>query len=100
MDRIKKSDSPLVRQYKKWAKHLLEVNPSYVVNPGDIVWYIKGPNWDDPGVEYAHYRLTVSLYGDELLKKFEYIRSLPDDQAKAEYAALMKMAGITEKDGN
>ena len=99
MDRIKKSDSLLMRQYKKWAKRLLEVNPSYVVNPSDIVWYIKGPNWDAPGVEYAYYKLTISQYGDELLKKFEHIRSLPDDQAKAEYAALMKMAGITEKDG-
>ena len=99
MDRIKKSDSPLMRQYKEWAKHLLKVNPSYVVNPDDIVWYIKGPNWNDPDMEYAHYRSTIRLYGCELLEKFEHIRSLPNDQAKGEYGALMKMAGITEKDG-
>ena len=98
MDRIKKSDSPLIRQYKLWAKDLLGVNPSYVTTPGKLVWYIKGPNWDDPDMEYAHYRSTVGIYGDELLKKFEYIRSLPEEQAEAEYAALMKIAGITEKE--
>ena len=99
MDRIRKSDSPLMRQYKEWAKSLLKVNPRYVVDPGSIVWYIKGPNWNDPDPEYAHYRFMISLYGDELLKKFEHIRSLPDKEAEAEYAELMKMAGITEKDG-
>ena len=86
MDRIKKSDSPLMRQYKEWAKDLLKVNPTYVVDHGDIVWYIKGPNWNDPDVEYAHYRSMIRLYGDELLKKFEHIRSLPVEEAEAEYA--------------
>ena len=99
MDRIKKSDSPLMRQYKLWAKDLLKVNPRYVVNPSAIVWYIKGSNWDEPGVEYAHYRATVRIYGSELLEKFEHIRSLPDEEAEAEYAELMEAAGITDKDG-
>lgn len=99
MDKISKNDSPLMRQYKQWAKSLLKVNPRYVTNPKDIVWYIKGPNWKDPDVEYAHYRLTVSLYGDELLKEFERIRSLPNEEAWSAYAELMKAAGITEKDG-
>ncbi len=99
MKRISKSDSPLMQQYKEWAKDLLKVNPRYVVNPSAIVWYIKGPNWNEPGVEYAHYMMSVSLYGDELLEKFEHIRSLPDEEAKAEYAELMKAAGITDKDG-
>jgi len=99
MDRIKKSDSPLMRQYKKWAKDLLKVNPRYVTDPRSLVQYIKGPNWDNPDVEYAYYRTTINLYGDELLDKFEYIRSLPDKEAEDEYAALMRIAGITEKDG-
>ncbi len=98
MDKISKNDSPLMRQYKRWAKSLLKVNPYYVTNPKDIVWYIKGPNWDDPDVEYAHYRLTVSLYGNELLNEFERIRSLPDEEAWSAYEELMKAAGITEKD--
>ena len=74
-----------------------ELTLYYVTNPKDIVWYIKGPNWDDPDVEYAHYRLTVSLYGNELLKEFERIRSLPDEEAWSAYVELMKAAGITVK---
>ena len=95
MDKIRKSDSPLMRQYKQWAKSLLKVNPRYVTNPGDIVWYIKGPNWNDPEVDYAHYRFTVSLYGDELLEEFERIRALPIEEAKAAYQRLRDAAGIS-----
>ena len=96
MDRIKKSDTPLMKQYKRWAKYLLDCNPRYVTDPASIVWYIKGPNWDGCG---TYYRTTVKIYGKELLEKFEHIRSLPDDEAKAEYAELMKAAGVTAADG-
>ena len=99
MDRIKKGDSPLLKQYKRWAKDLLNVNPRYVIDPNSIVWYIKGPNWSDPGVEYAHYRFQISLYGDDLLKEFERIRVLQDKEAVAEYSKLKDMACITDKDG-
>ncbi len=99
MDKIKRGDSPLLKQYKRWAKYLLKVNPRYVIDPNSIVWYIKGPNWSDPDVEYAHYRFHISLYGDELLKEFERIRALPDKEAVVEYSKLKDMAGITDKDG-
>lgn len=99
MDKIKRGDSPLLKQYKRWAKYLLRVNPMYVIDPNLIVCYIKGPNWNDPDVEYAHYRFTISLYGDELLKEFERIRSLPYEVGLVEYSKLKDMAGITDKDG-
>lgn len=97
MRRISKSDSPLIRQFKRWAKGLLKVNPRYVTNPRDLVRYIKGPNWDAPDVEYAHYKETIGFYGSELLRKFEYIRSSSEGEAVAEYRALLEMAGIEEE---
>ena len=65
-------------------------------NPQDLIWYIKGPNWNDPDVDYAHYRMTISLYGKELLDKFERLRSLPEKKAIDEYKALLMIAGIKE----
>ncbi len=84
----------LMAQYKKWAKHLMKVNPGYVTEPDRIVGYIKGPNWDDPEPEYAHYRYFIRAYGPELLDEFEAIRSLPSDKAKERYQKLLSESGI------
>lgn len=80
-----KPKDPLSVQLREWAKSLMKVNPDYVTDPGRLIPYIKGPNWDDPDIEYAHYRNTISLYGKELLEFFENIRSIPDQYAQAEY---------------
>ena len=37
MDKIKRDDSLLLKQYKRWAKDLLKVNPRYVIDPNSIV---------------------------------------------------------------
>ncbi len=86
----------LLKQFKKWAKSLMKVNPDYVRSPRRLLGYIKGPNWDDADVEYAHYRTLVQQYGPELLDKFEWLRTAPADDAKAEYGRLLKAAGIEE----
>ena len=96
MKKITKNDGPLLVQFKRWAKGLLKVNPRYVTNPRDLVSYIKGPNWDAPDVEYAHYRLQVSLYGDELLGVFERMREAKLGEGLDEYRDLLKQAGIEE----
>lgn len=86
----------LLKQFKKWAKSLMKVNPVYVTNPEWLLPYLRGPNWDDPDVEYAHYRNIVSSYGKELLEEFERLRSASIEEAKAEYRSLLKAAGIEE----
>lgn len=89
-------EKKLLKQFKKWAKSLLKVNPKYVTDPERLLPYLRGPNWDDPYVEYAHYRDTVSFYGQELLEEFERLRSASIEEAKAEYRRLLKAAGIEE----
>lgn len=84
----------LLKQFKKWAKSLLKVNPDYVRDPRRLLSYIKGPNWDHSDVEYAHYRDTVAMYGKELLDEFERLRGLPDEDAVIEYESLLSNAGI------
>lgn len=86
----------LLKQFKKWAKSLMKVNPVYVTDPEWLLPYLRGPNWDDPDVEYAHYRDIVSSYGQELLEEFERLRSASIEEAKAEYRSLLKAAGIEE----
>ena len=86
--------SKLMAQYKKWARQLLKVNPDYVTEPYRIVGYIKGPNWDDPEPEYAHYRDFIRAYGPELLEEFEAIRALPRNEARERYRKLFSESGI------
>ena len=89
----------LLKRFKRWAKYLLNVNPKYVTDPGRLIPYLKGPNWDDPDMEYAHYRSTIrACYGDELCDFFEKLRGLPDDEAAAEYLSLLRDSGVKTDD--
>ena len=104
MKRITKNDSPLLVQFKRWAKHLLDVNPSYVQEPKKLQGYIRGPNWDetdpyDAFEDYAHYKLTVAAYGDELLGVFERMRAAKPGEGLDEYRGLLKQAEIEEVQG-
>ena len=91
-----RSDCPLLRQFRRWAKGLMRVNPRYVRNPRRLRDYIRGPNWDDTDPEYAHYRLTVAAYGEDLLGLFERMRA-DGDAGLEEYRGLLRRAGITEE---
>ena len=96
MKRISKKDRPLLQQFKRWARSLLEVNPGYVKRPTRLQSYIQGPNWNDAGVEYAHYMTTISLYGDELLEMFKRMRAAKWGEGLEEYRGLLSEAGIEE----
>jgi hypothetical protein len=84
----------LLKQFKKWAKGLLKVNPDYVTDPERLLPYLRGPNWDNPDMEYAHYKMTVGMYGDELLAEFERLREMPHEDAVKEYMALLNDSGL------
>lgn len=86
----------LLRQFKRWAKSLLKVNPSYVTDPALLRDYVKGPNWDHPYWGYAHYKERIALYGQELLGMFERLRAGNGEEGLAEYRSLLKAVGIEE----
>lgn len=89
-------DPRLLQQFKRWAKSLLKVNPSYVKTPSLLRWYVQGPNWDAPHWEYAHYKECIRAYGKELLSMFERLRAGEGDKGLEEYRSLLKAAGIEE----
>lgn len=85
----------LLNQFKRWAKSLLRTNPDYVKDVRRLRDYIKGPNWDAPDVECAHYREYIEAYGEELLKFFEELRSDKDvSRSLANYNALLIASGV------
>ena len=95
MKRITRSDRPLLKQFKRWARVLLRVCPGYVYDPERLRDYIRGPNWDDADSGYAHYRLVVAAYGDELLGLCERMRG-DGDAGMDEYRELLAEAEIME----
>lgn len=86
----------LLNQFRKWAFRLLKVNPDYVQDPRRLRDYVKGPNWNACECEYAHYRDTISFYGEELLDMFERLRAGEGEEGLEEYRALLNAAGIEE----
>lgn len=86
-------------QFRRWAKSLLKVNPDYVTDPGRLVPYVRGPNWDNPNLDYAHYRDLVKAYGDELLAEFERLRGGTIDEGLARYRGLLARCGFDPKTG-
>ena len=89
-------DEKLLKQFKRWAKHLLGCNPDYVKCPATLRDYVQGPNWDHPHWEYAHYKERIALYGPELLGVFERLRAGTGEEGLAEYRSLLKAIGIEE----
>jgi len=79
----------LESQFANWAKSLLKVNPTYVNEPSSLIGYIKGPNWDNSGIEYAHYRSYIAHIGNELLAFFEELRTADEATATAKYRAAL-----------
>ena len=90
--------TPLQKQFKAWSKTLMDVNPGYVQNVKLLRSYLKSPNWDDPGFEYAHYREFVAGCYPELLPVFERLRESKGDDGLDEYLGLLRDAGIKEGD--
>ena len=93
--KMNKDDTPLLKQFKKWATRLMRVNPHYVQSPRALRDYVRGPNWDDPDPECAHYKISIKCYGEELLGLFERLRST--EEGIEEYRGLLKQAGIEEE---
>lgn len=93
--RIARRDGPLLRQFKSWAKGLMRVNPDYVQDPKRLRDYVRGPNWDAPFPDYAHYRSTIEFHGAELLGLFERLRA-DGNAGIEEYRQLLAEAGIEE----
>lgn len=90
-------DPKLLAQFKRWAKSLFKVNPSYVKDPALLRDYVKGSNWDAAHWEYAHYKERIELYGPELLGMFERLRAGKGEEGLEEYRSLLKAAGIEEE---
>ena len=86
----------LLNQFRKRAFRLLKVNPDYVQDPRRLRDYVKGPNWNACECEYAHFRDTISFYGEELLDMFERLRAGEGEEGLEEYRALLNAAGIEE----
>lgn len=96
MKRITPGDRPLLKQFKRWARALLRVNPDYVRDPERLRSYIRGLNWDCADPEYAHYKVTITAYGSELLELFERMRK-DGDAGMDEYRELLAEAEIKEE---
>lgn len=86
-------------QFRRWAKDLSKVNPDYVTDPDRLVPYVRGPNWNHPNPDYAHYRDTVKDYGGELLAEFERLRECTIDDGLARYRGLLARCGFDPNTG-
>lgn len=98
MKKKKEKLTPLQKQFKAWSKKLMDVNPGYVRDVKRLRSYLKSPNWDDPEVEYAHYREFVAYCYPELLPVFERLRESDGDEGLDEYRGLLRDAGIKEEE--
>lgn len=85
----------LKAQFRKWAKDLAKRNPECLKTPWSILSYLRSPNWDHPDPAYAHYKVLVKTYGDELVAEFEKLRALPMAEAKVLYTQHLMDAGYT-----
>ena len=82
--------SKLDKQFANWAKRLLKANPDYVNDPKRLIPYLKGPNWDEADVEYAHYRQYIALCGNELLEFFTDLRNGNEEDGENKYLEVLK----------
>lgn len=88
------SDIRLHIQAAKWAASLIGVNPRYVLEPDALVNYIRGPNWNDPEPEMAHYEGQIRSTGEELWHEFSSYRGVSVDEAERRFRLLMAEIGI------
>lgn len=93
------ADNPLILQAAQWAASLLRVNPRYVLEPSALWYYLKGPNWNDPGVDYAHYEEYVKAIGTDLWQEFSGYRGVPLEEAVRRMAWLLLQIGISVQEG-
>jgi len=96
-DKAKAKHAQLMKQFKRWSKKLLVVNPSYVKDPKRLRWYLRSPNWDASDVEYAHYGMFIRACYPELYPVFVRMRKTTDDKGLEEYRSLLREAGIEEE---
>lgn len=92
------ADDYLAKQFAHWSSSLLGVNPRYVLNPAVLISYVRGPNWNEPDVKYAHYEQRIKGYGEALWHEFASYRSLPDDEAVRRMTALLEKTGLRYKE--
>lgn len=90
---------PLYLQAAKWVASLLKVNPRYVLEPSALWYYIKGPNWNDPRVDCAHYEEYVKAIGTDLCREFSGYRSVPLEDAVRRMTWLLRQIGIVAQEG-
>lgn len=91
---------PLYLQAAQWAASLLKVNPRYVLEPSALWYYLKGPNWNDPGVDYAHYEEYAKAIGTDLWMEFSGYRGVPLEEAVRRIAWLLRQIGIFVQEGH
>lgn len=83
-------------QYARLANRTLDCSPTYVKKPSYMVSYISGPNWRESGCEYAHFEMTVAIYGKELADEFNAIRAIAK---KNSAKAGLRLAELTQSVG-
>lgn len=92
------ADVPLRLQAARWAASLIGVNPRYVLEPDAIVGYVRGPNWNDPEPEMAHYEGQIRSVGEELWHEFSSYRGVSVDEAERRFRLLMEEIGMLPKE--
>ena len=92
------ADDPLIVQFAEWASRLLPLNPRYVLDPQDLASYIRGPNWNSPGVEYAHYEEYVKGIGKELWSEFSLYRKSSLHEAYRRIRWMLGQVGLTNNE--
>lgn len=85
---------PLRLQLAKWASKLLPVNRRYVLDPGSLIAYIRGDNWNASDPSYAHYEMTIKAFGDELWHEFSSYRGVSVDEAVRRFTWLLNAVGL------
>ena len=93
------TDVPLRLQAARWAASLISVNPRYVLDPKALVWYVRGPNWNDPAVACAHYEERIRSIGERLWHEFSSYRGCTIDEAERRFRLLMEEIGMLPKEG-
>lgn len=93
------ADLPLQTQFAQWTTTLLSVNPRYVLCPDSLVHYVRGPNWNEPHPDYAHYEERIKAIGNELWHEFSSYRGASADEAVRRFTWLLYAVGLKPVEG-